>query len=74
MGCIYVFSSGNGGESGDSCAADGFINNRHIIGVGSADQNGRQAFYDESCSGKMATTYTYNGSPKGSDVVLTLMK
>ncbi len=69
LGSIYVFSSGNGGENGDSCAADGFINNRHIIGVGSANQNGQQAFYDENCSGKMATTYNFNNNAEGSDVV-----
>lgn len=67
-----MFSSGNGGEVGDSCAADGFINTRYIIGVGSANEDGQQAYYDENCAGKMATTYTYNSRIEGHDVVCNI--
>ena len=28
--------------------------------MGSADQNGKQADYDESCTAKMVVTYSYN--------------
>lgn len=69
LGSIYVFSSGNGGQDDDSCAADGYASNRYTISVGSADQAGRQAFYDEDCSGKMAVTYSYNSAVTSDQVV-----
>ena len=59
-GNIYVWAAGNGGDDFDSCAADGFVNSIYTIAVGSADQNGRQAHYDEDCSAKMAVTFSYN--------------
>ena len=55
-----MFSSGNGGQNFDSCAADGFVNSIYTIAIGSVDQNGAQADYDEQCSGKMAVTFGYN--------------
>ncbi len=30
--------------------------------MGSADQTGRQADYDEDCPGKMAVTFSYNSN------------
>ena len=59
-GCIYVFASGNGGLNFDSCATDGYVNSIYTIAVGSVDQNGYQAVYDEDCTSKMAVTYCYN--------------
>lgn len=57
-----MFASGNGGSHYDSCAADGFVNSIYTIAVGSADQNGEQAYYDEDCSAKMAVTFSYNSN------------
>ena len=59
-GNIYVWAAGNGGRYHDSCAADGYSSSIYTISVGSADQNGRQADYDEDCSAKMAVTFSYN--------------
>ena len=59
-GNIYVWAAGNGGRYFDSCAADGYVNSIYTIAVGSADQNGEQADYDEDCSAKMAVTFSYN--------------
>ena len=59
-GSIYVWAAGNGGEYHDSCAADGYASSIYTIAVGSADQNGQQADYDESCTAKIAVTYSYN--------------
>ena len=59
-GSIYVWAAGNGGSYFDSCAADGYVNSIYTIAVGSADQNGQQAYYDENCSAKMAVTFSYN--------------
>ena len=61
-GNIYVWAAGNGGDSFDSCAADGFVNSIYTIAVGSADQNGQQAYYDEDCAAKMAVTFSYNSN------------
>ena len=55
-----MWASGNGGNNYDSCAADGFVNSIYTIAIGSADQNGGQASYDEDCSAKMAVTFSYN--------------
>ena len=55
-----MWAAGNGGFYYDSCAADGYVNSIYTIAVGSADQNGRQAEYDEDCSAKMAVTFSYN--------------
>lgn len=60
LGNIYVWAAGNGGLNGDSCASDGYASSMHTIAVGSANELGHQAFYDESCAAKMAVTYTYN--------------
>lgn len=62
LGAIYTWAGGNGGHYGDSCAADGYVSSIYTIAVGSVDQNGMQAFYDENCSAKMATAYSYNSA------------
>ncbi len=59
-GSIYVWAAGNGGWSHDSCAADGYSASIYTISVGSADQTGGQAAYDENCPAKMAVTFSYN--------------
>ena len=59
-GNIYVWAAGNGGLNFDSCAADGYVSSIYTIAVGSADQNARQADYDEQCASKMAVTFSYN--------------
>ena len=56
-GSIYVFAAGNGGDMDDTCAADGYPSSIYTIGIGSADSNGAQAYYDENCSGKLAVTF-----------------
>ena len=71
-GNIFVFASGNGGEQYDSCAADGFVNSIYTIAFGSADQNGNQAYYDENCSAKLGTTYSYNSEVYNGQVVSCL--
>ena len=38
------------------------MNSIYTIAVGSADQNGGQAYYDEDCSAKMAVTFSYNSN------------
>ena len=61
-GTVYVWAAGNGGGYQDSCAADGFVNSIYTIAVGSADQNGQQAYFDEDCPAKMAVTFSYNSN------------
>ena len=61
-GSIYLWASGNGGRYFDSCAADGYTSSIYAISMGSADQRGRQAEYDENCPGKMAVTFSYNSN------------
>lgn len=68
-GTIYVWASGNGGGEGshDSCSSNGFINSIYTIGIGSAEQNGFQAEYDENCTSKMAVTFSYYSKQRTSD-------
>ena len=55
-----MWAAGNGGTYFDSCAADGYSSSIYTIAVGSADQNGGPADYDEQCAAKMVTTFSYN--------------
>ena len=59
-GAIYVWAAGNGGSNFDSCAADGFSSSIYTISVGAADEHGREAYFDEQCSSKMAVAYAHN--------------
>ena len=51
---------GNGRSEHDSCATDGYASSIYTIAVGSVDQWGQRAFYDEACSARMAVTFNYN--------------
>lgn len=55
-----MWASGNGHQNGDSCAADGYVNSIYTVAVGSVDQRGQRAFYDEECSAKMVVVFNYN--------------
>ena len=68
-----MWAAGNGGDKFDSCAADGYVNSIYTIAVGSADQDGRQAYYDEDCSAKMAVTFSHNSQPSGPQVFSTTL-
>ncbi|CAI8000226.1 Furin-1, partial [Geodia barretti] len=72
-GNVFVWAAGNGGDKFDSCAADGYVNSIYTIAVGSADQDGRQAYYDEDCSAKMAVTFSHNSRPTGPQVYTTTL-
>ncbi|XP_019643747.1 PREDICTED: furin-like protease kpc-1 [Branchiostoma belcheri] len=56
-GSIYVFSAGNGGYAGDSCAYDGYINSIYTIGINSVLSNGQVAGFCEACSAVTAVVY-----------------
>ena len=64
-----MWAAGNGGDNYDSCAADGYSSSIYTIAVGSADQTGAQAYYDEQCSGKMAVTFSYNNLERDRQIV-----
>ncbi|XP_028408111.1 proprotein convertase subtilisin/kexin type 6-like [Dendronephthya gigantea] len=59
-GSIYVFSAGNGGFFGDSCAFNGFVNSIYTIPVGAVNQNGRPLYSSEACSAVMTSAYAVN--------------
>ncbi len=60
-GNIYVWSSGNGGVSGDSCAYDGYVNNIYTISVAAVGKNGDALYGGEECSANMVTAYSKDG-------------
>ena len=55
-----MWAAGNGGDEGDSCAADGYASSIYTIAIGAASSNGSQASYDEDCAGKMAVAFVTN--------------
>lgn len=57
-GAIYVFASGNGGRSEDSCNFDGYTNSIYSITVGAIDFKGFHPTYAEACSAVMVVTYS----------------
>lgn len=68
-GSIFVFSSGVGGQQGDECSTDGYVNSIYTIAVGSATHDGSLGNSDEKCSAKIAVTLAMvmhtEGSPQG---------
>eukprot|EP00058_Branchiostoma_floridae_P017423 XP_002602911.1 hypothetical protein BRAFLDRAFT_98086 [Branchiostoma floridae] len=57
-GSIYMFSAGNGGNYGDSCAYNGYINNIYAIGISAVLTDGSLARYDEACTSIFGVTYS----------------
>lgn len=55
-----MWAAGNGGKNGDTCSCDGYVSSMYTVAVGSVDENGRQAPYDENCPAKMAVTFSFN--------------
>ena len=73
-GSIYVWAAGNGGHNQDSCATDGYASSIYTIAVGSVDQHGHRAYYDEVCTSKMAVTFNHNtGNAKRKQIVCSLV-
>lgn len=57
-GAIYVQSAGNGGDLGDSCTTDCFINRPEVIAIGAANQYGKKSGFSERCTALFAVTYS----------------
>jgi len=71
-GSIFVWASGNGGSSQDSCACDGYINSIYTIGVSSVSQLGKRPWFLEACASTMAATYSSGESDEGKVVTTDL--
>ncbi|CAH8582375.1 unnamed protein product [Schistosoma mattheei] len=67
LGSIYIFASGNGGLSGDSCGADGFVSSPDVIAVSAVDNLGQKTMYSEPCSA-IRVSVPVGGSPEMSDM------
>ena len=66
-----MWASGNGGRNGDTCAMDGYVSSIYTIAVGSVDQRGVQAPFDEDCTGKLAVAVNHNSSGGNSHQVVS---
>ncbi|XP_033635056.1 PC3-like endoprotease variant B isoform X1 [Asterias rubens] len=53
-GSIYTWASGNGGNNGDDCGADGYVGSIHTISVGSINDMGESVYFMEKCASTMA--------------------
>jgi len=58
LGSIFVWASGNGGRSRDSCACDGYTNSVYTLSISSATEHGTSPWYSEYCSSTLATTFS----------------
>ena len=58
LGSIFVWASGNGGRSQDSCNCDGYTNSIFTISVSSVSEKGQIPWYSEACASTLATTYS----------------
>ncbi|KAL9963178.1 hypothetical protein ACROYT_G032353 [Oculina patagonica] len=56
-GSIFVFASGNGGITGDSCAFSGYVNSIHTIAISAVNWDGSVPSFTEQCAAIMAVTY-----------------
>lgn len=61
LGSIFVWASGNGGNSHDSCNCDGYTNSVFTLSVSSTSEYGTKPWYLEECSSTLATTYSSGG-------------
>ena len=52
-----MFSAGNGGFSGDSCAFNGYVNSIYTIAISTVNWDGSIPVFAEQCAGIMAVTY-----------------
>ncbi|ORX93152.1 hypothetical protein K493DRAFT_262703, partial [Basidiobolus meristosporus CBS 931.73] len=68
-GSIYVFATGNGGNSEDNCNFDGYTNSIYTVSIGAADRKNGHPYYSEKCSAQLAVTYSSGAS--GSDYIYT---
>lgn len=68
-GSIYVWASGNGGRSEDSCNCDGYTNSIYTLSISSATEHGKVPWYSEACSSTLATTYS--SGEQGEKMIVT---
>ncbi len=66
---MFVWSSGNGGVSFDSCAYDGYVNNIRTISVAAIGRNGAALYGGERCSANMVTAYSKDGGDDNYPIV-----
>ena len=64
-GSIFIWASGNGGHTSDTCACDGYTNSIYTISVSATTQNGNRPWYVESCASTLATTYSSGEGTEG---------
>ncbi|CAF2914819.1 unnamed protein product [Rotaria sp. Silwood2] len=71
-GSIFVWASGNGGRSSDSCACDGYITSIYTIAVSSVTESGNVPWYLEECSATLATAYSSGlGTNEDHEIITT---
>ncbi|KAG8819595.1 pheromone processing endoprotease [Serendipita sp. 400] len=67
-GSVFVFASGNGAASDDSCNFDGYTNSIWTVTVGAIDSTGLRPYYSEACAANLVVTYS---SGSGKSIVTT---
>ena len=70
-GSVFVWASGNGGRSGDSCSCDGYTNSIYTLSISSTTELSDKPWYLEECTSTLATTYSSGDERKGEREIFT---
>ncbi|XP_064619371.1 proprotein convertase subtilisin/kexin type 6-like isoform X2 [Lineus longissimus] len=70
-GSIFVWASGNGGSSHDSCNCDGYTNSIYTLSISSVSEMNKEPWYLEECSSTLASTYSSGDTYKEKQIVTT---
>lgn len=57
-GSIFVWASGNGGQSNDDCNLDGYVSSIYTIAISAIASSGLSPWYSESCACTLASAYS----------------
>ncbi|XP_013386896.1 furin-1 [Lingula anatina] len=68
-GSVYLWGTGNGGPTGDSCAYDGYSNSVFTLGITAVDRNKHMLKSGENCSATFAAAPSQNTG--GTEIVTT---
>ncbi|KAL4233860.1 hypothetical protein ACF0H5_008536 [Mactra antiquata] len=67
-GSIYVWATGNGGQYGDTCGADGYVSQPESISVQSLTDKGEKPFFGEICASTMISVPTGGESTQEEEI------
>ncbi len=58
LGNIFMWATGNGGTSGDTCSCDGYVSSIYTASIGSISDHGLSTYFSEICPATLAVIFT----------------